>query len=205
MARGRSNYCITPCFPNTKADAQQVQRWRPVGPQGVPDAPTKDDVYDGYKIPKHTAVFPNVFHIHHSTEDYELPEKFEPERFLRHPFGMRSDEAHDPAAMEASSSRVTYGFGAGRRICPGMHTAKQSLMLGLAKLLWAFDVLPPGGGKEIDLSVETGFVQGLITFHPKDFDVVLKPRPGRSARDVLDHYSQTHKAEAEFMGWEEEL
>lgn len=161
-------------------------------------------MYEGYRIPKHTAVVPNVWNIHHSTEDYDSPEKFEPERFLRHPFGMRPDEAHDPAILEASSSRITYSFGAGRRICPGIHSAKQSLLLGLAKMLWAFDILP-AEGKEIDLGLETGFVQGLITFHPKELDIMFRLRPERSEQDVLDHYSQTYKVEAEFLGWENGL
>lgn len=164
-------------------------------------------MYEGYQIPKHTAVYANVWHIHHSPEDYESPDKFEPERFLRHPFGMRPGAAHDPATMEASmssasaSTRATYSFGFGRRVCPGMQLAKQSLILGLAKMLWAFDVLPAQEGEELDLSVDTGFVQGLITFHPKHLDVSLKLRPGRSKQDILDHYSETYKVEAELMGW----
>lgn len=142
----------------------------------------------------------NVWNIYHSEEDYEDPEKFIPERFLKHPSGMRLDQAHDPAHMEAPMSRLTYDFGAGRRICPGMHSAKQSLILGLAKLLWAFEVLPPEG-KEIDLSLETGFVQE-IALHPKELDIVLKLRDERTEEDILDHYSRTYEAEAELMGWE---
>jgi cytochrome P450 len=145
----------------------------------------------------------NVWHIHHSEEDYEEPEKFIPERFLRHPFGMRPDQAHDPAHMEASGSRVTYDFGAGRRICPGMHSAKQSLLLGLAKILWAFEIMPLEG-KELDLSLETGFVQE-VALHPKNLDVVLKLRDGRAKKDIMDHYYQTYEAEAKIMGWEGDL
>ena len=116
---------------------------------------------------------------------------------------MRPDKAHDPAHMDASGWRVTYDFGAGRRICPGMHSAKQSLLLGLAKVLWAFDVLPPEG-KEIDLSLEKGFVQE-IALHPKDFDVVLKLRDGCAKEDVMGHYARCYEAEAEVMGWEDGL
>lgn len=164
-------------------------------------------MYDGYQIPKHTAVYANLWHIHHSAEDYESPDKFEPERFLRHPFGIRPDAPHDPATMEASTSyasasaQATYWFGFGRRVCPGMQLAKESLILGLAKMLWAFDVLPAQEGAELDLSVDTDFVQGLITFHPRHLDVSLRLRPGRSKQNILDHYSETYKVEAEIMGW----
>nr|UBX54526.1 cytochrome P450 [Aspergillus sp.] len=187
----------------TEAFWNETHRWRPVAPQGVAHAPSQDDVYNGHRIPKGTAIFMNVWHIHHSEEDYEEPDKFDPDRFLRHPFGMRLDEAHDPAHMEASSARVTYDFGAGRRICPGMHSAKHSLVLGLAKVLWAFEILPPKG-KEIDLSLENGFIQE-IALHPKELDVVFKLRDGITKEDIMDHYSQAYEAEAEVMGWEDGL
>ncbi|KAL6232006.1 cytochrome P450 [Aspergillus navahoensis] len=182
---------------------KQVHRWRPVAPQGVPHAPSRDDVYNGHRIPRGTTMIMNVWQIHHSPEDYDSPDEFIPERFLQHPFGMRPDQAHDAAHLESASARVTYDFGAGRRICPGMHSAKQSLLLGLAKVLWAFDVLPPEG-REIDLSLETGFVQD-IALHPKEFDVVFRLREGRTRGEVLDHYEMAYEGEAEVMGWKDGL
>nr|A0A6F8RP03.1 RecName: Full=Cytochrome P450 monooxygenase grgG; AltName: Full=Gregatin A biosynthesis cluster protein G [Penicillium sp.]BCA42574.1 cytochrome P450 monooxygenase GrgG [Penicillium sp.] len=187
----------------TEAFWNEVHRWRPVAPQGVAHAPSQDDIYNGHRIPKGTAIIMNVWNIHHSEEDYDEPEEFIPERFLQHPLGLRSDHTLDAAHLEASASRVTWDFGAGRRICPGMHSAKHSLLLGLAKVLWAFDILPPEG-KEIDLSLETGFVQE-IALHPKELNVVLKLRDGRTKQDLMDHYSQTYAAEAEVMGWKDGL
>ncbi|KAL2830286.1 cytochrome P450 [Aspergillus cavernicola] len=174
-----------PSLKYTEAFWNEVHRWRPVAPQAVAHAPSQDDVYSGHRISKGTTVIMNVWHIRHSLEDYDEPDEFIPERFLRHP------------------ARVTYDLGAGRRICPGMHSAKHNLLLGLAKVLWAFDVLPPKG-KEIDLSLETGFVPD-IALHPKDFDVVLRLREGRTRGEVLDHYSSAYEGEAELMGWEEGL
>ncbi|KAL4971368.1 cytochrome P450 [Aspergillus desertorum] len=128
-----------PSLKYTEAFWNEVHRWRPVAPQGVPHAPSRDDIYDGHRIAKGTTMIMNVWQIHHSPEDYDSPDEFIPERFLRHPFGMRPDQAHDAAHLESASARVTYDFGAGRRICPGMHPAKQSPLLGLAKVLWAFE------------------------------------------------------------------
>lgn len=141
----------------------------------------------------------NVWQIHHSPKDYDSPDDFIPERFLRHPYGMRLDEAHDAAHLESASARLTYDFGAGRRICPGMHSAKQSLLLGLAKVLWAFDILPQEG-KEIDLSLKTGFVQD-IALHPREFDVLLTLREGRTREEVLEHYKKAYEEEAEVLNW----
>ena len=100
-------------------------------------------------------------------------------------------------------ARVTYDFGAGRRICPGMHVAKQNLILGLAKVMWTFDIKPPEG-QEIDLSLDGGFVQE-VALHPKSLNVVLTLRDGHSKQDVLDHYYQAYEGEAEMMGWEDGL
>ncbi|KAK3361571.1 cytochrome P450 [Lasiosphaeria ovina] len=164
-------------------------------------APSQDDVFEGHAIPKGTSVIANVWHIHHSADDYDDPDKFIPERFLAHPFGMRPDAAHDPARLEGSGPRLTYAFGAGRRICPGMDSARQSLVLGLAKVLWAFDVLPPDNGDEIDLDIETGFISDLA-LRPRRFDVSLKLREGRTKEEILDHYHQAYEGQAEVMGWE---
>ncbi|KAI0506253.1 cytochrome P450 [Xylaria bambusicola] len=177
----------------------EVHRWRPVAPQAVPHVPTQDDVYNGYQIPKGTTVIMNAWQIHHNEDDYENPDKFDPDRYLRHPLGMRTDKAHDPAVMEAWGARPHYDFGAGRRICPGMYLAKQNFLLGLAKMLWAFEIRS-ADNKEIDLSVETGLVQGTA-LHPKDFDLTLKLRQGRTKEDIMNHYYQTYEGEAEIMGW----
>lgn len=114
---------------------------------------------------------------------------------------MRLDEAHNPAQMDGSSWRVIYDFGAGRRVCPGSHSAKQNLVLGLAQVLWAFDVLPPED-KEIDLNLETGFIQ-KAALHPRDCDVRFKLRDGRTKEDILANYAQAYEAEAQMMGWED--
>ncbi|KAI0097583.1 cytochrome P450, partial [Nemania sp. FL0031] len=177
----------------------EVHRWRPVAPQAVPHVTTQDDVYNGYRVPKGTTVIMNVWQIHHNEEDYDEPQKFDPDRFLRHPLGMRTDKEHDPALMEASGARPHYGFGAGRRICPGMYLANQNFLLGLAKMLWAFEI-QPADNKEIDLSLETGLVQGTA-LHPKDFDLILKLREGRTKEDIMSHYYQTYEGEATIMGW----
>lgn len=56
------------------------------------------------------------------------PDNFRPERFL---------ESKDP---RITTFELPFGFG--RRICPGMHLARNSLFINMARLLWAFDILP---------------------------------------------------------------
>ncbi|KAJ5602414.1 cytochrome P450 3 monooxygenase [Penicillium hordei] len=88
------------------------------------------------------------------------------------------DNAHDPAQVESSTAWVTYDFGARRRIYPGMNSAKQSLLLGLAKAACDFYIVPIEG-KDIHLDLETGFVQE-IALHPKYLDIALELRDRRT-------------------------
>lgn len=49
------------------------------------------------------------------------------------------------------TSRGNFVFGAGRRLCQGIHIAERSLFLGISGLLWAFNFTKPLGhdGKPI--------------------------------------------------------
>lgn len=68
---------------------------------------------------------------------FPSPDRFKPERFL--------------AATDPRMKAFELPFGFGRRICPGMHLASNSLFINIARLLWAFDILPVlnEDGKEI--------------------------------------------------------
>jgi len=38
------------------------------------------------------------------------------------------------------NDRDHFSYGAGRRVCPGVHIAEKSLFLNISRLLWAFNV-----------------------------------------------------------------
>jgi hypothetical protein len=168
---------------------------------GIPHAPARDDTVNGHRIPKGATIIPNVWHIHHNEADYEKPDEFIPERFLHHPLGMRVDTNHDPARLEGQGRRTNYTFGAGRRVCLGMESAKKSFLIGMAKFLWAFELQPQSAERGIDLDLDTGFVSDL-TLKVKSLDVAIKLRDGVSREDIEKHYEQVHQSEAIFMGWE---
>ncbi|KAJ5699992.1 Cytochrome P450 [Penicillium majusculum] len=42
-----------------------------------------------------------------------------------------------------SEHRDHLGYGAGRCVCPGIHLAERNLIIGVAKLFWAFEFLNP--------------------------------------------------------------
>ena len=49
--------------------------------------------------------------------------------------------------------RDHWTFGAGRRLCPGIHVAERTLFLAMARILWAFDIgkAKDASGNEIDI------------------------------------------------------
>ncbi|KIJ27490.1 hypothetical protein M422DRAFT_190976, partial [Sphaerobolus stellatus SS14] len=88
-------------LPYIAALCKEIIRWHPVNPAAFPHAAAKDDVIEGYFIPKGTLVFGNAWHILHTEDNFgSNPDKFSPERFLQS--GVR-----DPSA--------TGSFGFGRR------------------------------------------------------------------------------------------
>ncbi|TPX13572.1 uncharacterized protein E0L32_006043 [Thyridium curvatum] len=178
----------------------EILRWRPVAPMGIPHAPSRDDTINGHRIPKGSSIIPNVWNIHHDEADYESPDEFIPERFLRHPFGMRVDDEHEPARLEKQGRRMNYTFGAGRRVCLGMESAKKSFLIGMAKFLWAFEVHPRDPGRGVDLSLDTGFISDL-TLKVKELDIMVKLREGLSREDIFRHYEDVYTDEARLMDW----
>lgn len=89
----------------------------------IPHTLIQDDIYEGYFPPKGTILFANAWGIHRDEDEYELPDKFIPARFMSNKYGTRhSNKASD------DHRRVTYGFGAGRRVCPGRRLAENSLV-----------------------------------------------------------------------------
>lgn len=100
----------------------EVLRWRPAVPLGFPHACTQDDEYMGYRIPKDIPVFATQWALDLDPDLFEDPFEFKPERWLDNP------------------GLPTAAFGFGRRVCPGKHLARNSLLMITARLLWAFDI-----------------------------------------------------------------
>ncbi|KAG9079140.1 hypothetical protein FS749_008790 [Ceratobasidium sp. UAMH 11750] len=137
---------------------QEVLRWRPIFPNGLPHVCYQDDIYKGYRIPKGAKIFANIWAISRNPEVYKDPEVFDPDRFL------------DPSVPPSP----TFGFG--RRLCPGIHYAGSSLFIFIVSILAAFNI--EMAKDEQGNSVVPGPEGELKTviFQPVPFKLRLTPR-----------------------------
>jgi cytochrome P450 len=137
-------------LPYVKAFVKEVLRWRSVAViGGQPHAPTQDDYYNGFLIPKGTWIQGNVWAIHHNEREFPDPDVFNPKRFL----------ADDPSHRPFPGDRGYMTFGWGRRVCSGQVLAEQGTWITVARLLWGFRIQKArrvdGSTIEVDISSYT--------------------------------------------------
>lgn len=128
--------------------------------------------------------------MHRNQEDYENPDEYDPERFLKHPYGLKRNEV-------AEGRRPLYAFGSGRRQCPGEQFAFTTILLAVSKVVWAFDVLPPEGG--IDISIETGYKDGTVT-EPINPTVRFTLRDSRRENGLREDFRRTQATARDILG-----
>ncbi|KAF2703393.1 cytochrome P450 [Pleomassaria siparia CBS 279.74] len=158
-------------LPYIRHCVKESLRWMPVAILGIPHATTQDDQYMGYHIPKGAGVISNVWAIHMDLNRYNNPRAFDPSRY----------DDDDTTSFESTQNpdvtkRDHFGFGAGRRVCQGMHIADRSLFLGIARLLWAFNLDKAVGvdGEEI-VPDPDDLVQGFLA-QPHPFPAQITVR-----------------------------
>jgi hypothetical protein len=162
---------------------------RPVATIGAAHYSTADVVYKDLFIPKNT-VIALVMSVVHFDDRFEEPYAFRPERFINHTL-----RAGAYAAMSDPLERDHFGFGAGRRICPGMHLAENSVFITIAKILWAFEVRPalgPDGLEEVLDNSDDAFEEGTIVV-PKPFRLRFIPRSARREKVIREEWEAAQR------------
>ncbi|OKO90634.1 Fumitremorgin C synthase [Penicillium subrubescens] len=163
-------------LPYVATIVKEAQRWRPVVPLVFPHAAAevKDDWIDGYLIPKDTTVIINSWGMHHDEKHFPNPDTFDTDHYKG-----QTTLASELATVADCESRDHYGYGPGRRICPGIHLGERNLFLAIAKLIWAFSIEPRSDENdqpvEYDFSPKTRYSEGFLVC-AKDFPCVIKPR-----------------------------
>lgn len=127
-----------PNLPYFQAIMKENCRLHPAGPIMVPHESIEATKIDGYDIPAHTRVFPNVWAMGRDPTMWARPLEFDPKRFL------------NLTDMEKQDPKVKVGaFGSGRRQCPGMRAGSLTVGLGVAHLVQCFEWSTPG---EVDVT-----------------------------------------------------
>jgi cytochrome P450 len=187
-----------PNLPYVRACVKEALRWHPVAILGAfPHATSEDDTYMGYRIPKGAMILLNTWTIHRDPARFPDPSTFNPERYI----GDEKTSAESATSIDVSK-RDHFAFGTGRRICPGMNVADRSMLLGIARIFWAFDVRHKIGedGKKI-MPQQDEFHEGFVAI-PKRFEVDIKPRSGAKREIVEREWERAKKsldAEGQFL------
>lgn len=125
----------------------------------------------------------NIWGMHMDTTKFTSPEEFMPERYQAFP-----ELAPHYAASGDWQKRDHLGYGASRRICPGIHLAERNLFIAIAKLLWAFQFEKIEGSSN-DASAETGSSQGFMHC-VKDYNVEIRPRNEAKRATIMREYEE---------------
>ncbi|XP_043695097.1 cytochrome P450 CYP82D47-like [Telopea speciosissima] len=144
-----------------QAIIKETFRLYPAAPLLVPHEAMEDCSLSGFRVPKGTRVLVNAWKMHRDPHVWSNPLEFQPERFLT---------SHTDVDVRGKSFELL-PFGSGRRSCPGITFALQTMNLTVARLLHGFDLQAPS-----DLSVD--MTEGISLTLPKELplEVLLSPR-----------------------------
>lgn len=115
-----------------------------------------------------------------SHSQYHDADSYNPDRYLNHP-GL----ATEYASSSDYENRDHYTYGAGRRICAGIHLAERTQWRMLARLLWAFRIEPATDkitGKKIE--IDTNAYEDKLVTGPKPFRVRFVPRSDQHVKTI---------------------
>uniref|UniRef100_A0A8C6YHB7 Cytochrome P450 2J2-like n=1 Tax=Naja naja TaxID=35670 RepID=A0A8C6YHB7_NAJNA len=144
-------------LPYTNAVIHEMQRAKYVLLFGVPRQSTKDVKMRGYHIPKGTFIVPDLRSVLLDPEQWETPERFNPNHFLD----------KDGKFVEREEFLA---FGTGQRACVGEQLARIELFIFLTSLLRTFSFQLPEGVKEFN---ETPVVN--VTMPPQPYKICAIP------------------------------
>ncbi|KAJ7772816.1 cytochrome P450 [Mycena olivaceomarginata] len=165
-------------MPYIRAIISETHRFRPIAPLGAPHATLATEEYNGYIIPKGTTIFVNI-------SLFDNPEEFIPQRYLL------SENGTKPG-VDGSDLKPTFPFGFGRRICPGMYLAQNSINLNVMNLLWAFDFKSDIDTNGDPIPVDTFAYRKVGNFDGTDaLQVPHHPSHAAKARIIENEFFET--------------
>jgi cytochrome P450 len=181
-------------LPYIQALVKETHRMRPVAPLAVPHANREEEQYRGYVIPKGSTIFVNVWGMFHDPNIFEDPETFNPDRYLNNEHGTK-------AGVDNSNFRASMPFGSGRRLCPGIHLANNSLILNTMNLVWGFSfecAVNPTSGHSIAVDI-FDYEKGILTA-PKPFKCKITCRSSKRAEIIEREFRESIHTFERFEG-----
>ncbi|KAI0076208.1 cytochrome P450 [Panus rudis PR-1116 ss-1] len=183
-------------LPYSQAVVKEIIRIFPPVPLAAPHATVSDEVVDGYRIPKGSTVFLNIYGIYNDPTFFDEPERFMPERFLDSEFGTK------PGA-DTAGFRADLHFGSGRRICPGIILGNSSIKINALNLLWAFNYrMPDIASRDPQKPITYRDFKSGITAGVKPFKCDITVRSDAHADLIRSSYEE---ARSVFAIFEQEL
>lgn len=194
--------------PYVRCLMKETWRWRPPVALGHPHTTTREAEYAGMRIPAGSRLHLNAWAIHRCSSSsspssssssssaagprWAHPDEFDPGRYEGD--ALTSQQS---AALADVARRDHFAFGAGRRICPGLHVAERSLGVAVMRILWAFDVgVKPGAAAGTTRPLDPAAYRGFMPGNPGEkLPVVLTPRSEERVR-VLDAYWEEQKVKS---------
>ncbi|KAG9093518.1 hypothetical protein FRC06_011493 [Ceratobasidium sp. 370] len=141
-----------PNLPYTSALVRELLRWHPIASVIAHQSSDLDDcnVVSGgktYRIPARSLVVGNVWKMMHDPDVYPEPHQFKPERYL---------VENPPPEPE------NYAFGFGRRSCPGIHIAQQSMWISVCNTLANFAITKAMDERGVEITPEERYTNSVI-------------------------------------------
>jgi len=185
-------------LPYIRGCVKESMRWMPTGILGIPHAVIQDDEYMDYKIPKGAGVLWNVWAVHMDEERHPDPRRFDPARYIN------DDQTSQESANNPDASmRDHFLFGAGRRLCQGMHIAERSLFLAMSRLLWAFNFEKARDIHGNEIVPDAGnLTEGLIV-QPKAFPARITPRDAGKAQQIRSEWAEMETSLDGSLQWKD--
>ncbi|EXJ74999.1 uncharacterized protein A1O5_01695 [Cladophialophora psammophila CBS 110553] len=175
-------------LPYIRQTTKEALRWLPTAISGaIPHAALSEDIVDGYRIPSGATVVMAVWSVNNDSSLFPNPRKFDPSR---HDPNLSFSEA---AAAPDFRDRDNWTFGAGRRICPGIHIAERTLFLAAARLLWTFEIRKAKDAYGRDIDVDMDEVTQSIAARPLPFPCNFVPRSDKHVRVAQKEWAEARQ------------
>ncbi|GFR86453.1 cytochrome P450 2U1 [Elysia marginata] len=152
-------------MPYTQAVLLESQRLGDIAPFSLAHSNFEPVSLNGYTIPAHSVVIPNLHSVLVDPEVWEKPEEFIPERFF-------------DSENKVITKKEFVPFSLGNRICPGKSLGKMELFHFLTAILQDFEILPESSGCLPSLECRLGItrvpVDNKLRFVPRTRNMVSR-------------------------------